>query len=131
MKRKYVILLILALAVIGGALSILFLLQNQKESNVPDVGIFDLTKYQWEIQTFSTDKNVGEINKKNVAINHAKLLWLEKYNIDIHEKKIEVDFDPKEECWHIQSTSSPNTLGGVLHAIIQKNGDVLAVWIDD
>ena len=45
--------------------------------------------------------------------------------------KIEVAYDSKEECWHVYSTQSPNVLGGVLHTIIQKNGEVLAVWSDD
>ena len=71
------------------------------------------------------------MNDENVAIKNAKSLWLKKYNIDIPEKKIKVAYDSREECWHVYGTLSPNNLGGVLHAIMQKNGDLLAVWIDD
>lgn len=109
----------------------LFLLHRPEESTTPKVETFCLTKYQWEIQTFSTDQNIGEVNDKNVAIKNAKSLWFEKYSVDIPERKIEVAYDSKEECWHVYGALSPNTLGGVLHAIIQKNGDVLAVWSDD
>lgn len=116
----------------------LFLLQKSKESKAPDVGIFDLTEYQWEIKTFPLDRNVGQVDDKNVAIEKAKSLWLEKYGIDngqlynfINGRKIEVAYDFKEECWHIYGTLPPNTLGGVPHSIIRKSGEVLAVWIDD
>lgn len=99
--------------------------------NTPKVETFCLTKYQWEIQTFSTEQNIGEVNDKNVAIKNAKSLWLKKYGVEISEKKIEVAYDTKEECWHVYGMLSSNTLGGVLHALIRKNGDLLAVWIDD
>ena len=130
MKRKHVILIIFILICIGGLLSVTFLFHRLEESNIPQIETFCLTEYQWEIQTFSTDQNVGEVNEKNVAIEKAKALWLEKYNVDIPEKKVKVAYDPKEECWHVYSTLSPNALGGVLHAIIQKSGD-LVVWSED
>ena len=131
MTRKHVVLIVLVLVCIGGILSLLFLAHGSEESNTSKVETFCLTKYQWEIQTFSEDQNVGEVNDENVAIKNAKSLWLKKYNIDIPEKKIKVAYDSREECWHVYGTLSPNNLGGVLHAIMQKNGDLLAVWIDD
>lgn len=130
--------MLVVLTVIGGLSSMLFLLQKSKVSKAPDVGIFDLTEYQWEIKTFPLDKNIGQVDDKNVAIEKAKSLWLEKYGIDngqlynfINGRKIEVAYDFKEECWHIYGTLPQNTLGGVPHAIIRKSGEVLAVWIDD
>ena len=131
MKRKHVIWVVLVLVCIGGLLGMLFLLHRPVRSSTPKVEAFCLTEYQWEIQTFSTEQNVGEVNDKDVAIKNAKTLWLEKYGANIPEKKIEVAYDTKEECWHVYGTLSPNTLGGVLHAVIRKNGDLLAVWIDD
>ncbi len=109
----------------------LFLLHRPVEPNTPKVETFSLTKYQWEIQTFSTKQNIGEVNDINVAIKNAKSLWLEKYGVDIPKNMIKGAYDTKEECWHVYGTLSPNALGGVLHAIIRKNGDLLAVWIDD
>lgn len=131
MKKIHVTLIVIVLVSIGGLLSLLFLLHGPEEFNTPKVKTFCLTEYQWEIQTFSTDRNVGEVNDKNIAIKNAKSLWLEKYSVDIPKTKIEVAYDSKEECWHVYSTQSPNVLGGVLHTIIQKNGEVLAVWSDD
>lgn len=131
MKKIHVTLIVIVLVSIGGLLSLLFLLHEPEEFNTPKVKTFCLTEYQWEIQTFSTDRNVGEVNDKNIAIKNAKSLWLEKYSVDIPKTKIEVAYDSKEECWHVYSTQSPNVLGGVLHTIIQKNGEVLAVWSDD
>ena len=112
-------------------LSLLFLLHGPEEYNMVKVKTFCLTDYRWEIQTFSTDQNVGEVNDQNIAIKYAKSLWVEKYSVDIPKRKIEVAYDSKEECWHVYSTQSPNVVGGVLHAIIHKNGGVLAVWSED
>ena len=132
MKSKYIVLIMLVVfVVIGGMLSMLFLLQQSKASKAPDVGVFAITEYQWEIENFPVDKNVGQVNDKNVGIEKAKYLWLEKYGISINERKIEVSYDFKEECWHIYGILPPNTLGGVPHSIIRKSGEVLAVWIDD
>ena len=83
MTRKHVVLIVLVLVCIGGLLSLLFLAHGSEESNTSKVETFCLTKYQWEIQTFSEDQNVGEVNDENVAIKNAKSLWLKKYNIEI------------------------------------------------
>ena len=130
MKRKHIILIVLVLVFTGGMLSLL-LLHRSVEPNKPKGETFCLSEYQWEIQTYSIEQNVGEVKGKNVAIKIAKSLWLEKYGVDLPEKKIKVAYDTEEECWHVYSTPSPNTLGSVLHVIIQKNGNLLAVWIDD
>lgn len=135
MKRRIIVLVIIGviLAVIGGSIIVLPNLKNQ-----PYVDEFNLATYQWEIETFPLDKNVGQVDDKNVAIEKAKSLWLEKYGIDngqlynfTNGRKIEVAYDFKEECWHIYGTLPPNTLGGVPHSIIRKSGEVLASWIDD
>lgn len=133
MKNKRIILIILVVLVaIGGLSSMLFLLQKLKVSKAPDVGTFDLTKYQWEIKNFPSVKNVGQVNNKNVAIEKAKSLWLEKYGSDngqlhdfVKERKIVVDYDAKEECWHIYGTLPTNTVGGVPHVIVKKTAKCL------
>ena len=97
-----------------------------------------MTDYQWEIKTFPSDKNVGQVDDVNTAIEKAKELWVDEFSIiigqpynPINGRKIEVSYDSEEECWHINGTLPPNTLGGVTHAIIQKDGKVIAVWHDD
>lgn len=130
-KRKHVVLIVLILALIGGLISLLFLFNKSVKPATPEVETFCLTQFQWEIQTFSTEQNIGEVDDKNIAIKNSKSLWLEKYSVDIPEKNIKVGYDTKEECWHVYSVPPPNVLGGVVHTIIRKNGDLLAVWIDD
>ena len=44
------------------------------------VGEFSLVKYQWEIENFSYNENVGEVNNSNIAIEKAKKLWFEKFS---------------------------------------------------
>lgn len=135
-SKRIILIMVIVLVVIGVLLSMTFLLQKQKESKELEVGIFDLTKYKWEIDNYPIDKNVGQVDDKNVAVEKAKSLWLEKSYIDNDQmyrfvKEIKVAYDSEEECWHIYGIVSQNTLGGVLHSIIRKNGEVIAVWIED
>lgn len=135
MKNKAMIFMILGLvlAIIAGVIIMQF--HSKKQT---DVGTFELTKYQWEIENFPSDKNVGQVNDSDTAIEKAKELWIEEFSVidgkpynPINGRKIEVSYDSDEECWHINGTLKPDTLGGVPHAIIRKNGNVIAVWHDD
>lgn len=135
MKNKIIILISigLVLAVIGGAIIMLFNSNKQ-----PDVGEFELNKYRWEIETFPSDKNVGQVDDANAAIEKAKELWIEKYSVvggqpnnPINGKPIKIYFDEKNDCWYVHGTLPKNQVGGYPHAIIQKDGKVIAVWHDD
>ena len=104
----------------------------------PNVEEFSLSSYQWEIENFPSDKNVGQVDDANTAIEKAQELWLEKYSIvngqtynPINGRKIEVSYDSENDCWHINGTLPPKSGGGVPHAIIQRDGKVTAVWHDD
>ena len=125
MKNNRTIILVCSFVVIGGLLCMIFwfLLSN--------VETFSLSEYEWEMENFQTVKNVGRLDDKNIAINQAKKLWQEKYQIDINKAKIKIAYDAGEECWHAYSAPTLNTLGGVYHAIIRKNGEVLALWCED
>ena len=90
MTRKHVVLIVLVLVCIGGLLSLLFLAHGSEESNTSKVETFCLTKYQWEIQTFSEDQNVGEVNDENVAIKNAKSLWLKNIILTSLKKKLKL-----------------------------------------
>ena len=83
MKGKRIILMMLVVSVaIGGLSCAVLLLQKSKGTKAHAVGNFDLSKYQWEIKTFPSDKNVGQVEDKNTATEKAKSLWLEKYGAD-------------------------------------------------
>lgn len=94
------------------------------------VGSFSVAEYCWEIEHFSTSKNVGVIENSNVATEKAKELWSEKFSLS-DNIATEVAWDSENECWHINSLPPMNTLGGIYHVIIRENGDVIALWLDD
>ncbi|MBO4873434.1 MAG: hypothetical protein J5496_08495 [Lachnospiraceae bacterium] len=129
--KKHVVLLILVFFCVGCLLSVLFFLQKAVKSDTQTTETFDLSEYKWENKTFSAVQNFGEVNEKNTAIQIAKRLWAEKYSNDVPQRRIKAAYDSNEECWHVFNTVPPNMLGGVFHAIIQKDGDVLAVWCED
>lgn len=135
MRKKLIVYIVIGI-VIGALGGMFFMLCNSNQPH--DIKEFSLLDYQWEIETFPSDKNVGQVDDANTAIEKAKELWIEKFSINggkpyahVNRGKFEVSYDSKEECWHINGALSTNTLGGVPHAIIRKNGEVIAVWQDD
>ena len=135
MRKKIIVFVAvgIVLATLGGAMIMVF-----NSNKTVYIGEFDLTNFQWEIETFPSDKNVGQVDNANTAIEKAKELWIEKYSVvagqpnnPINEKPIKVYFDEKNGCWYVHGTLSRNQVGGVPHAIIQKDGKVVAVWHDD
>lgn len=117
--------IVVVLILIGGSIIVLFN-SNKQES----FDRFSLEEYRWEIDNFPANKNVGEVGNHNVAIEKAKELWRERFGVS-DSTETEVAWDSENECWHINNIPPADTLGGVYHAIIQKNGDVIAVWLDD
>ena len=132
MKKIFVLVVIIfILTVIGGAIIILF--HSNKHHSIKE---FDVLEYQWEIENFSFEKNVGQIDDADTAIEKAKDLWSENYSTvnnqpydPIKKRKIEVFFDQHNDCWLVKTTLPSNTKGAVPHTIIEKDGTVLAVWM--
>ncbi|MDR0890017.1 MAG: YbbC/YhhH family protein [Oscillospiraceae bacterium] len=98
--------------------------------------------YQWALASFPSDKNVGDVLDAQSAIAKANELWLaapaeEAYWPDepINGEEIVVQYDAKYQCWLVSGTlkNEPGfvTFGGVPHALIQIDGNVLAVWHSD
>ena len=91
------------------------------------------------LDTKKFEKGTDEvIDNAQTAVEKAKELWIDKFGTingqpynPINGRKIEVSYDSEEECWHIYGTLPPNTLGGVPHVIIRKDGKVIAIWHDD
>ena len=111
---------------------------NPSETDVYKVNLkeFDISEYQWEIENFPSTENVGQINDALAAIESAKELWIEKFSTiggqpydPINEREIEIFLDRDDDCWLIRVLLPPETLGSTPHAIIQKDGDVVAVWM--
>ncbi len=131
MKKKFIIVTIVCvvIAILGGIVVLLF------SSNKPNVGQFDLSNYQWAIDKFPLDKNVGKVDNAETAIEKAKEVWIEKFNTingetynPINGKPIKVYFDSKNDCWYLHGALPKNWIGGVPGILIKSNGDVLAVW---
>lgn len=135
MRKKRIVFIVIGIVIVvlGG---VFFMLCNSNQPH--DIKEFSLLNYQWEIETFPSDKNVGPVDNANTAIEKAKELWIEEFSMigekpyaPVNRGKFEVSYDSEKECWHVNGALSMNTLGGVPHAIIRKNGEVIAVWQDD
>ena len=127
-RIKYTVFCLIVIVVI--ILITLFLFKKSNYDNL-NVGTFSLIEYEWEISNYQSNINVGKLSNKVLAIEKTKSLWNKKYNIDTDKLQIKISFDSEENCWHIYNITPSNTLGGVYHAIIRMNGDVIAIWVDD
>lgn len=94
----------------------------------------DISNYEWEIENFPYDGNVGPVPDAKTAIVRAKELWLEKYGVingnsydPTHGLPVSVAYDAENDCWVVSGTLPKNTLGSVPFAIIQGDGTVLAM----
>lgn len=143
MKKIFIF---VSLIFIIGSLIVLFSLHKSREYQFVEVKNFDMTEFKWEIEHYPLDKNVGQVNNRNVAIEQSKTLWSDwskQYGLDdgktyqdiykefIKPSKFEVAYDSKEKCWHVYGIFRPNILGGIPHSIIRENGEVIAVWVDE
>lgn len=143
MKKKAIILIIILviLSILGGLMIMLSSpqkAQNTQEQLTIEVGKFDLSEFQWDVDTFPSDKNIGSVDDYSVAIDKAKELWVEEYSMlggqaynPINGETIKVRFDEKNDCWLVYGTLPENAVGGVPHVIVKKDGNVIAVWCDD
>lgn len=132
MKKHTAVILLSILALILGVIIVMYINSNKSL----DVSTFCLSDYEAEIDIYKSQENVGYISDASDAVNKAKKLWNTKYGIvngnpynPTKGKKIKVFFDHGNDCWLIKAILPSNTKGSVPHAIIQANGDVLAVFM--
>ena len=123
MKRKVSVLVIASL-LIGVFIALIQLTRLSR------VGEFSLSEYQRELEQLSSTSDVSEVDTPQKAIRSAKELWDEKGFVP-STKRVGIAYDQEAECWHVYSKPKANMLGGVAHAIIEKDGTVLALWMDD
>lgn len=91
---------------------------------------------QFGLTYFPSNKNVGSIADAETAIEKAKALWMEEFSTingkpydPINGYPIEATYDYDEEYWILNGTLPDLCLGSVPIAIIEPDGDVLAVWM--
>ena len=126
-RKKNVILLLLILVIfIGGVCMII--IQNK----APNVKAFDFNDYQYYIDNFSSEENVGNIIDAKDAIKKAEKIWIKLYGESVKkEKPYQVFYDENNDIWLVQGTLRSNMMGGVANILIQnETGKILAVWHD-
>ena len=124
-KRKRIVLLVLIVAILIGGVCMI-IIQNK----TPNVKGFEFNDYQYYVDSFPSDENVGNIVDAKDAIKKAEKIWIKLYGESIKkEKPYQVFYDEDNGIWLIQGTLRSNMKGGVANILIQnKTGKVLAVW---
>lgn len=95
---------------------------------------FALTEYRGEIENHAYSKNVDIVPIGKVALDKSISLWEEEFGKQDYStgRDNRIFFDKKEACWCV--VSSPvdnNATNSTFKTIVNKNGDVLAVWVED
>ena len=97
---------------------------------------FSVSDYEWELQTYPSNKNVGSVDTADRAVDVAKNLWLEEFGMingqsydPLKGIAIRISFDSENQCWLIYGDLPSNVDGAVPHALIETSGRVLAVWM--
>lgn len=127
-KKKVLIsfLLILFITSIGG----IFLVLTKNE--VPNIKTFEVSKYQYYIENFSSEENIGSISNAKDLLKKVEIIWIKKYGEHIkNEKPYQVFYDEKNGIWLVQGTLRSNMVGGVANILVENyTGKVLAIWHD-
>ena len=102
------------------------------QNKTPNVKAFKYNDYQYYIDNFPSEENVGNITDAKDAIKKAEKIWIKLYGENIKkEKPYQVFYDENSGIWLVQGTLRTNMKGGVANIIIQnKTGKILAVWHD-
>ena len=127
-KRISIVLLVLIIVIfIGGVCMVI------SQNKTPDVKEFNLNDYQYYIDNFPSEENVGNITDEKDAIKKAEKIWIKLYGESIKkEKPYQLFYDEKNDVWLVQGTLQSNMKGGVANILIQnETGKVLAVWHDE
>ncbi len=101
------------------------------KKNTDEVENFALSEYQWTIEEFPYEKYVGTVDTPQKAKKQAGIVWVERFGKEADpflNRKIEIFYDKKSECWLVKGTLPKDTLGGVPNAILRKDGTVSSVW---
>lgn len=127
-KRKgfLIFVLVLFIACIGGV----FMAIIKNES--PDIKTFEVSEYQYYIDNFSSEENLGFISDTKDLLKKVEVIWVKKYGERIKkEKPYQVFYDEQNGIWLVQGTLPSHMMGGVANILVENGtGKVLAVWHD-
>lgn len=126
-KRRKYILIVFAAAVLVAGIFVMLILNKDR---VLEVKAFDAGDYQYYIDNFSSEDDVGSITDAADAVKKAETVWIETYGKQVKkEKPYQVFYDENSDIWLVQGTLRANSVGGVANFLADgKTGKVLAVW---
>ena len=128
LKRTIIFIFGLALLVvcIGGIF--MAIIKNKS----PDIEPFEVSEYQYYIDNFSSEDNLGKISNSKDLIEKVEAIWIEKYGEQIkNQKPYHVFYDEENGIWLVQGTLRFNMTGGVANILVDNDtGKVLAIWHD-
>ena len=127
-KRKgvFIVVLVLFIACIGGVF--IAIIKNQS----PDIKTFDVSEYQYYIDNFSVEDNLGLIIDSKDLLKKVEVIWIKKYGERVkNQKPYQVFYDKENGIWLVQGTLRSDKMGGVANILVDNGtGKVLAVWHD-
>lgn len=127
-KRKglFIFVLVFLITFIGG----IFMVIIKNES--PGIKTFEVSEYQYYIENFSSEDNLGFISSSKDLLKKVEVIWIKKYGERIkNQKPYQVFYDEKNGIWLVQGTLRSNMMGGVANILVDNDtGKVLAVWHD-
>ena len=127
-KRKvlFIFLLILFMTFIGGILVVI--IKNES----PEIKTFEVSEYQYYIDNFSSEDNLGFISDSKELLKKVEVIWIKQYGERIkNQKPYQVFYDEANGIWLVHGTLRSNMLGGVANILVDNDtGKVLAVWHD-
>lgn len=127
-KRKglFIFLLVLFTAFIGGILVVII------KNKSPEIKTFEVSEYQYYIDNFSSEDNLGFISDSKELLKKVEVIWIKQYGERIKKQKpYQVFYDEANGIWLVRGTLRSNVLGGVANILVDNDtGKVLAVWHD-
>lgn len=125
-RKKCIVIVLVLIAFIVGI--VIMVIQNK--NNSPDVRTFVVSDYQYYIESFPSEENLGSISNAKDAAIKAETIWIKTYGKCVKkEKPYQIFYDAQNEVWLIQGSLRSNMMGGVANILIENDtGKVLAVW---
>ena len=127
-KRKglFIFLLVLFIAFIGGILVVII------KNKSPEIKSFEVSEYQYYIDNFSSEDNLGFISDSKELLKKVEVIWIKQYGERIkNQKPYQVFYDEANGIWLVHGTLRSNMMGGVANILVDNDtGKVLAVWHD-
>lgn len=127
-KRKvpFIFLLVLFVAFIGGIPVVII------KNKSPEIKTFGVSEYQYYIDNFSSEDNLGFISDSEDLLKKVEVIWTKQYGEHIKtQKPYQVFYDEANGVWLVHGTLRSNMTGGVAYILIDNDtGKVLALWHD-